>query len=87
MTQLTKKQQYSVTRLHAAIETIEQLVPLERKRTSMKRRRALEDAHVIFCVHGPKLGLSVPDLSHFYYEEEFLDHARTIEEQLRKRGM
>ena len=82
--QLTKAQQHSIARLQQAIQTIEQLVPLERKRTSVQRRKQLENAHEVFSVHCPKLQIEVPRLSTFYNEEEFLAHARMVARQIQQ---
>lgn len=81
---LTKAQQNSVTRLRTAIETIEQLVPIERKRSSRQRRKSLEQAHGVLRMHGYKLGFTVPSLSHFYDEEQFLAHAHLVADQLQR---
>ena len=81
---LTKAEQNSLTRLQQAIETIEQLVPIERKRSSRQRRKSLEQAHGVPRLHGDKLGFTVPSLSHFYDEEQFLEHACLVADQLQR---
>jgi len=75
---MTKAQQYSIARLQQAIETIEELVPVERGRSSNQRRKWLEKAHEVLRLHGSKLGVTVPGLSHFYYPEQFLEHSRLV---------
>jgi hypothetical protein len=77
-TTLTKVEQYSLARLSLAIDTIEELVPLERKREATKRRRRLEWAYAVFTVHCPKLGFTAPRLSTFYSCEQYLANARIV---------
>jgi hypothetical protein len=48
----------------------------------MQRRRWLEKAHEVFRMHGPKLGLRVPDLSLISHEEQSLQHARLVANQI-----
>ncbi|TMC15645.1 MAG: hypothetical protein E6J34_21490 [Chloroflexi bacterium] len=81
---VSKVQQYSLARLQLAIDTIEELVPLERKRSSPKRRRRLEWAYAVCSVHCRKLNFTLPRLSTFYSEEQYLEHARLVADHMQQ---
>jgi hypothetical protein len=84
---LNKKQQYAVMRLKLAIGSIEELATKERKRSSMQRKHQLEKAHEQLRCHAPTVGIEVPQLSYFYYSEQYLKHAHQVKEQLEQRGL
>lgn len=87
MPELNKQQQNALTRLLWAIETIEETVPIERKRSSQKRRKLLSDAHAKFNIHCSVFGIEAPRLSYLYNEENYLKNALKVKAQLQAQGL
>jgi hypothetical protein len=79
---MNRTQRESVQRLRQAVQTIEQLAPLEMRRFSQQRKHHLEVAYMTLSLHAGKLHLQVPALSTFYAPQQYLEHARMVLRQL-----
>jgi hypothetical protein len=82
---MNKAQQYSLMRIEQAIATIEELAPKEEKREAIQRRRQMEKAYESMTIHAGKLGIEVPELSLFYYPEQYLEHARLVSSRRKRK--
>jgi len=81
---LTKIERYSLSRLQLAINTVEELAPLERKKSTARRRKQLSWACAAFRVHCSKLDFPLPPLSTTYDEEQYLHYARLVADQMQE---
>lgn len=79
---LNKEQQRSVERIRAAARRIGELVPLELRGRSQRRKKELETLYASLALHAHKLQLQVPTLSTHYSPQQYLDHTRAIVGQL-----
>jgi hypothetical protein len=84
---MNKAQQYSLMRIEQAIAVIEELAPKEEKREAIQRRRQMERAYESMTLHADKLDIEVPELSTFYYPEQYLKHARLVGALLKERKL
>jgi hypothetical protein len=80
---MTKAQEHSLQRLRQAIRVLQELAPKELQRSSQRRKHDMENAHATLVCHAEKLHLQVPALSIYYSPQQYLDHAQTLERQLR----
>jgi hypothetical protein len=79
---MNRAQQNSVMRMSQAIQLIEKLAPQEQKREAIQRRRKMEKAYKSLTLHGKNLNIEVPELSTFYYPEQYLSYARLVGSRL-----
>jgi len=79
---MSKAYEQSLQRIHQATQTIERLVPLEQKRTSMQRKKQMENAYASLSLHAGKLDIQLPRLSTFYKPEQYLEHAHLVQTTL-----
>lgn len=82
---MNKAQRVSVERIRQNAALIEELVPVEEKRLSQQRRKAIVNAYETITSHAYKLGLSLPPrLSYLYNPTQYLDYTRSIVTQLQQ---
>lgn len=75
---MNKKQQNALYRVMQSATLIQELVPLEMKRESQQRRKALEKAYESLRCHCATLGIEAPLLSVFYHPKQYLEHATSV---------
>jgi hypothetical protein len=79
---MKKWQEYSVGRLQQAILSIEQTAPLEEKRSSMRRKKSLEQDYSTLQTHCGRLDFDIPRLGIWYDPKQYLEVAHTVDKAL-----
>lgn len=77
---MKKWQAYSIGKLQQAIASIEQLAPLEEKRSSRQRKKSLEQDYSTLKVHCGRLDFKIPRLGVWYDPGEYVNVAREVHE-------